>query len=222
MANIIKLTASDGSTVEFYDEIKAQGGVKDVYFSTDKTYVVAFYRNPTNANDKARLENIVGVYREKIFVQNSDGDYWNDIFAWPTKMVEWKGLTGIVIPFYNKKFFFTGIDAQWPFIKNGQEKNGKWFSSAKLINKFVPADQKGTFLSRLHMCLKIARGIRRIHAAGLAHSDLSYNNVLVDPLSGSACIIDDDGLVVPGKFPPEVVGTPGFIAPEVLSKKKFA
>ena len=214
MANIIKLTASDGSTVEFYDEIKAQGGVKDVYFSTDKTYVVAFYRNPTNANDKARLENIVGVYREKIFVQNSDGDYWNDIFAWPTKMVEWKGLTGIVIPFYNKKFFFTGIDAQWPFIKNGQEKNGKWFSSAKLINKFVPADQKGTFLSRLHMCLKIARGIRRIHAAGLAHSDLSYNNVLVDPLSGSACIIDDDGLVVPGKFPPEVVGTPGFIAPE--------
>ena len=219
MANIIKLTASDGSTVEFYDEIKAQGGVKDVYFSTDKTYVVAFYRNPTNANDKARLENIVGVYREKIFVQNSDGDYWNDIFAWPTKMVEWKGLTGIVIPFYNKKFFFTGIDAQWPFIKNGQEKNGKWFSSAKLIIKFVPADQKGTFLSRLHMCLKIARGIRRIHAAGLAHSDLSYNNVLVDPLSGSACIIDDDGLVVPGKFPPEVVGTPGFIAPEVLATK---
>lgn len=60
MANIIKLTASDGSTVEFYDEIKAQGGVKDVYFSTDKTYVVAFYRNPTNANDKARLETLLG------------------------------------------------------------------------------------------------------------------------------------------------------------------
>ena len=53
MANVVKLTASDGSTVEFYDEIKAQGGVKDVYFSADKTYVVAFYRKPTNANDKA-------------------------------------------------------------------------------------------------------------------------------------------------------------------------
>ena len=134
-------------------------------------------------------------------------------------MVEWKGLTGIVIPFYDKKFFFSGIADTWPFIKNGQEKNGKWFSSAKLINRFVPTEQKGTFLSRLHMCLKIARGMRRLHAAGLAHSDLSYNNVLVDPLSGSACIIDDDGLVVPGKFPPEVVGTPGFIAPEVLATK---
>ena len=144
MANIIKLTASDGSTVEFYDEIKAQGGVKDVYFSTDKTYVVAFYRNPTNANDKARLENIVGVYREKIFVQTqmeiTGMTYLHGLLKW------WNGKDSrvIVIPFYNKKFFFTGIDAQWPFIKNGQEKNGKWFSSAKLINKFVPADQKGT------------------------------------------------------------------------------
>ena len=44
MANKITLTANDGSIVEFYDEIKAQGGVKDVYFSPDKTYVVAFYR----------------------------------------------------------------------------------------------------------------------------------------------------------------------------------
>ena len=57
MANKITLTAQDGSTVEFYDEIKAQGGVKDVYFSTDKTYVVAFYRKPINANDKASIYN---------------------------------------------------------------------------------------------------------------------------------------------------------------------
>ena len=36
MTNKITLKAQDGSTIEFYDEIKAQGGVKDVYFSTDK------------------------------------------------------------------------------------------------------------------------------------------------------------------------------------------
>ncbi len=219
MANKISLIATDGTTVEFYDEIKAQGGVKDVYFSTDKTYVVAFYRNRINANDKDRIETIVNVHRNKIFTNDAVGLYWKDYFAWPTKIVEWKGLAGIVIPFYDKKFFFSGVADTWPYIKNGQEKNGKWFSSAKLINRFVPADQKGTFLDRLHMCLKIARAIRRLHAAGLAHSDLSYNNVLVDPLSGNACIIDCDGLVVPHKFPPEVVGTPGFIAPEVLATR---
>lgn len=219
MAKKVTLTATDGTVVEFYDEIKAQGGVKDVYFSTDKTYVVAFYRKPISDKDRSRLENIVGVYREKIFVPGPEGDYWKSVFPWPTKMVEWKGLTGLVIPFYDPKFFFSGVPRSWTFIKNGQEKNGKWFSSAKLLNRFVPDDQKGTFLDRLHVCLRIARGMRRLHAAGLAHSDLSYNNVLIDPLSGSACIIDDDGLVVPGKFPPEVVGTPGFIAPEVLATK---
>ncbi len=55
-----------------------------------------------------------------------------------------------------------------------------------------------------------------MHAAGLAHSDLSYKNVLVDPVKGNASIIDLDGLVVPGRYPPDVVGTPDFIAPEVV------
>ena len=215
MAQIIRLKASDGSTVEFVNEIKAQGGVKDVYFSPNKDYVVAFYRKPINPNDKARLENIVGIYRERIFVNNPDGGYWKDFFAWPTKMVEWNNLTGIVMPFYDKKFFFSG----GPFV--GKEKEGKWFASAHLRNKFLPTDQKGNWLTHYHMCLKIARAIRRLHAAGLAHSDLSYKNVLVDPCSGSACIIDDDSLVVPGKFPPEVIGTPDFIAPEVLQTKNL-
>lgn len=215
MPNKVTLTAADGSTVEFIDEIKAQGGVKDVYFSVDKTYVVAFYRDPLNANDKERVKNIVGIYKERIFTHNAEGDYWKSLFPWPTKMVEWKGKTGIVMPFYDKKFFFSG----GPF--DGKEKNGKWFSSAKLMNRFVPSDQKGTWLTRLHMCIKLTRAIRRLHAAGLAHSDLSYNNVLVDPLTGSACVIDCDSLVVPGKFPPEVVGTPDFIAPEVMKTRSL-
>lgn len=217
MAKIIKIKADDGSEIEFYDEIKAQGGVKDVYFSPSKQYVVAFYRKPLNElkpSEKDRLQNIVGIYKERIFNQ-AGGDYWKKLFAWPEKSVEWNGKIGVVVPFYDKKFFFNG----GPF--DGKEKNGKWFASAKLRNKFLPADQKGTWLSHLHVCIKIARAVRRLHAAGLAHSDLSYNNVLIDPLSGSACIIDDDGLVVPGKYPPDVVGTPDFIAPEVLSTKSL-
>ena len=87
MANKVTLTATDGSTVEFYDEIKAQGGVKDVYFSVDKTYVVAFYRKPVNGNDKARINDIVNVHRPRIFTNDKAGQYWADFFAWPTKMV---------------------------------------------------------------------------------------------------------------------------------------
>ncbi len=130
MANLITLTASDGSQIQFEDEIKASGGVKDVYFSPDKTYVVAFYRRPLNANDKQRIEDITTVHRQRIFSADSSGKYWEQYFAWPQKTVEWNGLTGIVMPFYDRKFYFAGVDPSWAFIKDGQEKNGKWFGSA--------------------------------------------------------------------------------------------
>ena len=214
MANKVTLTASDGSTVEFYDEIKAQGGVKDVYFSTDKTYVVAFYRKNLSPAEKDRLSNIVGPYHKRIF-ESPEGNYWKEYLIMPTKMVKWNEKTGVVLPFYPKRFFFSG----GPF--DGKEKEGKWFASAKLRNRFLPADQKGTWLSNVHMCLKIARAVRRLHAAGLAHSDLSYKNVLVDPISGNACIIDADELVVPGKYDAGVLGTPDFIAPEVMATREL-
>ena len=212
MANKITLKAQDGSTVEFYDEIKAQGGVKDVYFSTDKTYVVAFYRKTLSQSDKNRLENIVGPYHKRIF-ETVEGQYWKDYLIMPDRLVEWNGKIGVVLPFYPSKYFFKG----GPF--DGKEKEGKWFASAKLRNRFIPADQKGTWISNLHMCLKLARAVRRLHAAGLAHSDLSYKNVLVDPVSGNSCIIDADELVVPGKYDAGVLGTPDFIAPEVMETK---
>ena len=60
-------------------------------------------------------------------------------------------------------------------------------------------------------------GPLRLHNAGLAHSDLSPNNVLVDPTQGTSIVIDVDSLVVEGLFPPDVVGTKGYIAPEVLA-----
>lgn len=210
----VRLTATDGSTVEFVDEVIGSGAMKDVYFSPDKSYVVGFFREKQDANSKDRLQNIVGVYRDKIFKQVG-GDYWKNLFCWPEKLVEWNGKLGIVCPTYHKNFFFQS----GPF--KGKEKEGKWFASAKLRNRFLPADQKGTWLDDLHMCIRIARAVRRLHAAGLAHSDLSYKNVLVDPLTGTACIIDCDGLVVPGKYPPDVVGTPDFIAPEVMETRSL-
>lgn len=72
------------------------------------------------------------------------------------------------------------------------------------------------------MSILLARSVRRLHQAGLAHSDLSNNNVLIDPQSGKCVVIDIDSLVVPGLFPPEVVGTRGYIAPEVLGTMAYS
>ena len=81
MANKVTLKATDGSTVEFIDEVIGSGAMKDVYFSPDKSYVVGFFRDKQDANSKDRLQNIVGVYREKIFNQVG-GEYWKNLFCW--------------------------------------------------------------------------------------------------------------------------------------------
>ncbi len=224
MSNIITVKGGDGKSYQYVDDgSPMQGGMKDVFFSPDKTYVVAFFRDKQDFNSKERLNNIVNVFRERIFNQ-AGGDYWKDLFCWPTSTVEHNGRTGIIVPVYQKHFFFKkGYNPAAAQIASiaGKEKEGKWFASPQFRSKnfklHLDASELGDWFKFFLIGIRISRAVRRMHAAGLAHSDLSYKNVLIDPCTGNAAIIDIDGLVVPGKYPPDVVGTPDFIAPEVMS-----
>ena len=208
----VKTKATDGSTIEFIMKNPMQGSVKNVYFAPDRSYVVAFdKKQPISPLRRELLEKLSGEYRKQIFEQVG-GEYWAERFAWPQKIVEYNGEIGFVVPAYQKHFFFAkGTTLE------GAEKEGKWFTSAKNFIDAVPKEEKGELKGYMQVCLNLARAVRRLHAAGLAHSDLSYRNCLVDPKDGRACIIDIDGLVVPKLFPPDVIGTPDFIAPEVLT-----
>lgn len=212
----VKGTLDPSKTWEFNDKLLAQGGMKDVYMSPDRSYVVGFFRSSIDPAGKDRLNSIVGKYFKGIY-ESSGSDFWKSRFCWPVDLVVHEGRTGVVAPAYPNNFFFKfgSIKNDALEIKN-KDKEGKWFASTK-VRRMLAAEERGEWKDYLRICLNISRAVRRMHAAGLAHSDLSYKNVLVDPTSGEACIIDIDGLVVPGKFPPDVVGTPDFIAPEVLS-----
>ena len=224
--DIVKCRTTTGEPREFKDDIIGSGGVKDVYFSPDKSYVVAFYRDSLNwrkqnrvkyTQTRDRLETIAGAYHQRIFEQ-AGGDYWRNLFCWPDGVVEVeeKGL-GIVAPAYDRAFFFEFGSQKNDFLKiKGHEKQGKWFASPKNRDRYLDERELGTWLSYLRIGILLARAVARLHAAGLSHSDLSYKNCLINPLQGQACVIDLDSLVVPQKYPPEVAGTPDFIAPEVL------
>jgi len=217
MSTVVKLKATDGTAIEFVDKMIGQGGMKDVYFSPDKSYVVAFFRSPQDFNAKDRLTNIVGNYRQRIFNQPG-GEYWNTVYCWPTHVVEHNGRLGLCAPTYASHFFFKyGSQDNDKFGIKGKDKEGKWFSTGTHQQKYLDPRERGDWRGYFQVCVKISRAVKRLHSAGLAHSDLSYKNVLVDPTSGSAAVIDIDGLVVPGKFPPDVIGTPDFIAPEVVA-----
>lgn len=199
-----------------------RGGVKDVYFASNRQYVVAFFRDPLDFNQKDRIKRIVSLYLENIKKGNSADYFLDEIFRWPSDAVEKNGKIGVIVPIYNSKFFFKKGYSANETIKGG-EKVGKWFTTPSFRNNQYPLaldkSELGDWLSYFQIAINISRGVKKMHQMGLAHSDLSYNNVLVDPVTKSATIIDIDGLVVPGLFPPEVIGTADFIAPEVLKTK---
>lgn len=198
-----------------------RGGMKDVYFAPDRSYVVAFYRDKQDYNSRERLKKLVTQYYDSFF-NRQGGEYFKSLYCWPTDIVGSEHKVGLIVPTYDKSFFFKRGYALSEGIK-GKEKQGLWFASGKFRNKQfslrLDETELGNWLSYYQICVKIARGVKRLHAAGLAHSDLSYKNVLIDPVSKSATIIDIDGLVVPGLYPPDVIGTADFIAPEVLATK---
>lgn len=210
----LRATLEGGQTIEYLPKIIGEGGMKVVHFTPDKSQVVCFFKDSHTATDpqrRLRLQAIVGKYNPTR--DETHGAYWEQLFCWPSHVVVAPQL-GIVAPAYAANFFF----ASGPF--TGKEKQAKWFTSPKL-RKMLPEAERGTWLSMLQICIRLARALRRMHNAGLAHSDLSNRNVLIDPTSGTMVVIDIDSLVVPQLFPPDVLGTPGYIAPEVLSTQEL-
>ncbi|MBT9547127.1 MAG: kinase [Candidatus Sericytochromatia bacterium] len=218
----VKLNALDGTPIEFINQVVGQGSLKDCYFSPDPSYVVLFYREKQDHDTFERLKKITGTYRQGIFTQ-AGGDYWQDKFCWPSHVLQHEGRLGLVCPSYDPRYLFTwGSVNQDMFKLKGREKEGKWFASARHRARLLDPREKGDWLKYFRICILLSRSVRRMHAIGLAHSDLSYKNVLIDPVTGSAVIVDVDGLVVPNLYPPQVLGTPDFIAPEVMASNHLA
>ena len=82
-----------------------RGGMKDVYFAPDRSYVVAFYRDKQDYNSRERLKKLVTQYYQSFF-NREGGDYFKSLYCWPTDMVELEHKVGLVVPTYNKHFFF--------------------------------------------------------------------------------------------------------------------
>ncbi|MCA8992455.1 MAG: serine/threonine protein kinase [Planctomycetaceae bacterium] len=207
-----KLT--DGRTVDYLTPHIGEGGMKRVYFTTDKKSVVCFFKDKSTGQDPNRMERLKAILEKyNPTLDTKTGNELAELYCWPTGIITSPEL-GVMTPTYASNFFF----ASGRF--KGKDKEGKWFSSEKL-RKLLPDDERGNWLGYLQLCMKMARAIRKMHLTGLAHSDLSSKNVLVDPKGGNCAVIDIDSLVVPRRFAPDVLGTPGYIAPEVLATQRL-
>ena len=143
---------------------------------------------------KRVLEEVIGTFN----CVGAD-PYWQQLMSWPD---------GIVVS--------PNLGVRMPCAPRQMDKM-TWIIFPKLYNRLPP--EKKNWFNRLLMAIRLTRAIARMHRSGVAHSDLSPNNIMADPVKGTINLIDLDGLVVPGFLSPQVLGTPDYIAPEVLSGK---
>lgn len=64
--------------------------------------------------------------------------------------------------------------------------------------------------------LQLADGYLRLHARGLCYRDISFGNVFFDPDTGDVLICDNDNVGIDGETKGGILGTPRFMAPEVV------
>jgi serine/threonine protein kinase len=68
----------------------------------------------------------------------------------------------------------------------------------------------------LRACFFLADGFHQLHLKGLCYKDVSLGNLFLEPGSGRILICDNDNVDIDGGDPGSVLGTKGFMAPEVL------
>lgn len=64
--------------------------------------------------------------------------------------------------------------------------------------------------------LELANSYLQLHARGLCYRDISFGNAFFDPATGDVLICDNDNVSVNGDTNSGVLGTPRFMAPEVV------
>jgi len=200
----VEVVFSDGTHEQYEDVPFSEGAQGAIFRSRDRKHVVKLFKAPPNmppaavarmVQDRNRqIDAIIGKYN----VVGND-PYWEALFAWPLKRA--------VQP-------RPGVSSR--YVEGMTRLDNYFFGSS--YSRLTP-EQKGWWIGRLACAIKMARAVARLSTLGLCHSDLSEKNVFVDPLSGTATILDCDSLVIPNEMPAEVLGTPEYMAPELQSGK---
>ena len=74
-----------------------------------------------------------------------------------------------------------------------------------------------TFRALATAGLQLADCYLQLHARGFCYCDISYGNVFFDPQTGDVLICDNDNVIINGQTP-QIAGTLGFMAPEIVTR----
>ena len=119
----------------------------------------------------------------------------NDRFLWPLDTAVCQGLTsfGYIMPL----------------------REARYRSMSELMSRVVDP----TFKTLTTMALELADSFLRLHSLGFCYSDISFGNIFFDPVTGEISICDNDNVAVDGEGISDVLGTPRFMAPEIVREE---
>ena len=101
----------------------------------------------------------------------------------------------------------------------------------KLLNAYLVPDKKISFAEwynkdlglyeRIFVGYVIAKAFSELEKSNLSYCDISGNNILIKTANGASVkMIDVDNIYIAGKGKSAVLGTPRYIAPEVIIRQK--
>ncbi len=73
-----------------------------------------------------------------------------------------------------------------------------------------------TFRVLTTLGFELAHSFLQLHSKGLCYRDISFGNIFFDPATGEVLIADNDNVTVDGEGEIGILGTPRFMAPEVV------
>lgn len=191
---------SDGSVEQYEDDSFGGGAQGEVYHSRDRASVVKLY-TPDAARSAEFIRRIDILIND---VNPVKGDpYWNEFFAWPEKRVVRRGTQPVI----GYRMRYAG----------GLKMLGHYIFG-KAFNRLKP-EERGWFAGRIAVAIQLTIAADCLAKNGLSYPDFSDKNIMVDPFNGRMVMIDCDSLSIPGKLPPTVAGTPGYCAPEVMTRQ---
>jgi serine/threonine protein kinase len=119
----------------------------------------------------------------------------NDRFLWPLDIATVEGMPGFgyIMPLRQARFR----------------------SMSELMARVVdPA-----FRTLTNLGVELADSFLRLHSLGLCYSDISFGNIFFDPETGEVSICDNDNVSIDGEGFSDVLGTPRFMAPEIVREE---
>lgn len=116
----------------------------------------------------------------------------NDRFLWPLELATCQGIAGFgyIMPLRDSRY--------------------------KSIVDVMKRRVEPSFRAIVTAGLELSNSYLQLHSKGLCYRDISFGNVFFDPNTGEVLICDNDNVAVDGHARGGVLGTPRFMAPEIV------